>query len=85
MQVAGRHYAPIQQQGHGRNGVERGQRVKGQIDADRIKYKIRVKRILTQVEQRVFDPPQIPGNGRVVAAVAGKVSGKVQGGRPGEE
>ncbi|OQY27184.1 MAG: hypothetical protein B6243_13275 [Anaerolineaceae bacterium 4572_5.2] len=37
------------------------------------------------VQQAVFDPPQIPGNGRVIAAIAGEVRVKARSSGPGEQ
>ncbi len=46
---------------------------------------VAVEGVGSQVEQGVFHPPQVPGQGRVVAPVAGHVGGEMQGQGVGED
>src|SRR5581483_4884380 len=58
--------------------VEKGGRVRDQIDANRIINVVGIQRRRLQIKQRKFQPPQIPRQRGVVRAASGHVRGEVQ-------
>ena len=84
-QVVRRDHAERGDERDAEHPVEHRQRVEGQVDADRPELPGGDERVLRQIHQRVLDPPQIPGEGGIVDAIAGHVRGEVRDQRPGED
>jgi hypothetical protein len=57
--------------------VENGQGVERQVDTHRPELPADLKGILRLIQERVSDPPEIPGERGVVDAVAGHVADEV--------
>ena len=83
-QVAGWHKAQQALPGDGEQAVEDRQRVESQVDAQGVEKIITGKGVLPQAEESILDPPQVPGQGRVVDAVARHVAAKMRHQRPGQ-
>ena len=68
----------------GEEGVEIGEGIKTEIQADGKKHVIRINRILSQIEKRIAHPPQIPRQRGIITAVADDVGREMQNQRIGE-
>lgn len=66
--------------------IQRGQRVKRQVDLNRMEHPIDVEDVKVGLRhQPFFDPPEVPRQRRVIDAVARGVGGEMGGQGPGEK
>ena len=84
-QVVRRNHAERGDERDAEHPVEHRQRVESQVDADRPELPGGDERILRQIHQRVLGPPQVPGEGGIVNAIAGHVRGEMRDQRPSED
>ena len=83
--VAASHQAYDGLKRHGRQPIDYRQSIEGQIDANGIEHEVAEEGIGSKIDECVLDPPQIPHQGRVVAAVAGYMRGELEDQRVSED
>ena len=84
-QVGGCHQPKDSLERDREQAVEHGQGVEGQVDAQGIEHIVAVEGIRPQLEQGMFDPPQVPGERGVVCAIPRHVAANVRDQRPGQD
>jgi len=65
--------------------VERCEGVEGEINLDRMEHPIHMKDVKVElIDEAEFDPPEVPGQGRIIDTVTWHMSGEVAGQRPSQ-